>query len=156
MGQVQLQMKQPPMSNMHINSRVALQNFWRFITSYRKVILFIGIGILCSVIDIGLFLAFMGLFIPTIPAAILSFLLANIVNYYLSSLIFAREQKHSSRLIISFAFLILVGLILTWVVMNLWLTYVGIYPLLGKLIAGTGVMIGGYFGRKLLVFSPIS
>lgn len=152
MSQFQFRMKQPLKINMLINSKIALQNLWRLITSYRQIILFIGIGILCSIIDIGLFMAFMCLYIPTIPAAILSFLLTNIINYYLSSLIFGREQKHSSRSIISFAALILVGLILTWVVMNLWLTYVGIYPLLGKLIAGIGVMICGYFGRKLLVF----
>jgi putative flippase GtrA len=140
---------------MLVNKKIIFQNLWRFIASYRKIILFIGIGMLCSIIDIGLFIAFMSLSIQTIPAAILSFLLANIVNYYLSSLVFAREQKHSSRLIISFAAVVLAGLILTWVVMNLWLTYIGIYPLLGKLISGACVMIAGYFGRKLLVFRPI-
>jgi len=141
---------------MLINNRITFLNIRRLIASYQKVIAYLGIGILCSSIDILLFIVLLSFYIPTIPAAILSFLLSNIVNYYFSSLIFARGYKHSSRSIISFAILVLAGILLTWVVMHLWLTYVEVYPLLGKLIAGFVIMIGGYFGRKLFVFASIS
>ncbi len=141
---------------MLINSILDFQNIRKLIISYRKFFLFIGAGAVCSIIDIGLFMIFMNLSIPIIPSAILSLFFANILSYYLSTLIFAPGQKHSLRSVISFAVLVLAGIILTWVVMHLWLTYVGIYPLLGKLIAGFGVMIGGYFGRKFFVFNSIT
>ena len=130
-----------------------LHSIWnRLSTAQRRIVLFIGVGIICSAIDIGIFAVMVWQDISTITSAITSFLIANVVNYYLSSLVFANGQRHTTASAGFFTMIIMIGVVFTWTVMSAWETYVGVHPIIAKLIAGTGVMIWGYFGRQFLVF----
>jgi len=115
--------------------------------------LYLVVGGLSFLVDIGTFVALRRAAMPVIPASVASFIIATVANYLLSILLaFERGRFNRQVELMRFLSVVLVGLAL-----NTGLVWCFVYPLtfhptVAKIAAVPIVLIWNYFGRRMLVF----
>lgn len=113
------------------------------------------VGGVSACVDIGLFLAFaQGLGLPYLRVAAASFIIATLVNYFLSvRFVFASGQRFARRWEIVMVYLVSgVGLALNQAILFLCVEMVQLGLLLSKLMATGTVFFWNYLARRFFVF----
>lgn len=113
------------------------------------------VGGVSACVDIGLFLAFaQGLGLPYLRVAAASFIIATLVNYFLSvRFVFASGQRFARRWEIVMVYLVSgVGLALNQAILFLCVEMVHLGLLLSKLTATGTVFFWNYLARRFFVF----
>ncbi len=121
----------------------------------RLVARYFVVGGVSACVDIGLFLAFaQGLGLPYLRVAAASFVIATLVNYFLSvRFVFASGQRFGRRWEIAMVYLVSgVGLALNQAILFLCVEVAYLGLLLSKLTATGTVFFWNYLARRLLVF----
>ncbi len=120
-----------------------------------RILKYFFVGGFAAAVDISLFSLFsIVLGLPWIPVSISTFVLATLINYFLSiKFVFQSGIRHKQKIEIAAVFLVS-GLAL---LVNQIILYVAIelfhWPLfLSKVLATTTVFFWNYFGRSRLVF----
>ena len=115
--------------------------------------LYLIVGGLSFIVDIGVFVLLRLVETPVIPASIASFIIATGANYLLS-IAFAfqggRFRRHVE--LVRFLAVVLVGLALNTAFVWFFVYQAGMNPTLGKIVAVPIVLVWNYLGRRLLVF----
>lgn len=122
--------------------------------------LYLIVGGLSFVVEIGTFVALRRAAMPVIAASVSSFLVATIANYLLSILLAFQSGRFGRRAeLIRFLVVVLVGLALNTALVW-WFAYpLAIQPTVAKIAAVPIVLIWNYLGRRALVFDhrvPVS
>ena len=121
----------------------------------RSVARYFVVGGVCALVDIGLFLALaQGLGLPYLRVAALSFIVATLLNYFLSvRFVFVSGLRFRKRWEVAMVFAVsAVGLGLNQVILALGVEQAGLNLFFSKVIATGGVFFWNYFGRRVLVF----
>jgi len=115
--------------------------------------LYLIVGGLSFIVDIGVFILLRLVDMPVIPASIASFIAATGANYLLS-VAFAfqggRFRRHEELL--RFLVVVLVGLGLNTGFVWCFVYLSGMHPTLAKIVAVPIVLVWNYLGRRALVF----
>lgn len=118
-----------------------------------QFMLYLFVGGLSSVLDVGGFLALQHAGIGYIMASVLSFIAATIVNYFLSYVLAFTRGKYSQRSeVIRFWLVSLVGLLINTIVVWLLVNEIGAMPIVGKVVAVPVVLVWNFAGRRVFVF----
>jgi len=115
--------------------------------------LYLIVGGLSFVVDIGVFVLLRMTEMPVIPASIASFIAATGANYILSTVLAfqgGRFRRHIE--LVRFLIVVLIGLALNTAFVWLFAYPFGVEPTLAKIIAVPIVLVWNYLGRRLLVF----
>jgi putative flippase GtrA len=115
--------------------------------------LYLVVGGLSFLVEIGSFLALRWAAMPIIAASMASFMLATGANYLLCTLLAfegGRFRRHSELL--RFMTVVLVGLAFNTALVWCFVYPFGIHPTVAKIAAVPIVLAWNYFGRRLLVF----
>lgn len=118
----------------------------------REMICFLLTGLFCALIDIILFILLWEKLLDAKFAGALSFLIASVVNFFLSSIIFNGSEKKLVKQILLFTFVIFVGWLITWICIGLAAEQHEYVVYFSKAFSSFLVMIWGYWARKHLVF----
>lgn len=119
-----------------------------------KFIRYIFVGGLAACVDLGLFLALLGTGSPLVPTAIVSFLVAAVVNYRLSAW-FVFAVPASARAFGRFMLFAVLGLTINAGVTVLGVQAAGLPAGIAK-IAGIGIaFIFNFLCNALIVFRPL-
>ncbi len=115
--------------------------------------LYLIVGGLSFVVEIGAFVALRRAAMPVIPASVASFLVATIANYLLSILLAFQSGRFRRRAELTrFLVVVLVGLALNTALVW-WFAYpLAIQPTIAKIAAVPIVLVWNYLGRRALVF----
>ncbi|RQV93873.1 MAG: GtrA family protein [Calditrichaeota bacterium] len=121
---------------------------------HKQALVFSMVGSFCFVVDTGLLAILLNIFeMPIIPATILAFVIANIVNYLLSIRFIFINGKFSMHSEISGFFVIsAIGLGFHVLFMYVFVTLFDIWFLWAKLITALIVMSFNFFTKKKLLF----
>ncbi|HTJ62288.1 MAG TPA: GtrA family protein [Alphaproteobacteria bacterium] len=118
-----------------------------------QFVLYLFVGGISAVLDIGGFLALQYAGIGYIAASVSSFVAATILNYFLSYVLAFTRGKYSQRSeVIRFWLVSLVGLLINTIVVWLVVTEIGALPIVGKVVAVPVVLVWNFAGRRLFVF----
>jgi dolichol-phosphate mannosyltransferase len=116
--------------------------------------LYLIVGGLSFVVEIGVFVALRRTATPIIAASVASFLVATIANYLLSILLaFQSGRFRRSAELTRFLIVVLVGLGLNTGLVWCFAYPLAIQPTIAKIAAVPIVLIWNYLGRRALVFS---
>ena len=122
--------------------------------------LYLIVGGLSFVVEIGVFVALRRAAMPVIAASVASFLVATIANYLLSILLAFQSGRFRRRVELTrFLVVVLVGLALNTALVWCFAYPLAIQPTVAKIAAVPIVLIWNYLGRRALVFSdrvPVS
>jgi putative flippase GtrA len=115
--------------------------------------LYLIVGGLSFLVEIGTFIALRRAAMPVIPASVSSFIVATIANYLLSIVLAFQRGHHRLRVELT-RFL---GVVLVSLGLNTALVWIFVYPLaipptLAKIGVVPIVLIWNYLGRRMLVF----
>ncbi len=111
------------------------------------------VGGISSVADFGTFWVFIRQNVPLVVAATLSFIIATLLNYFLSySVAFKRGKYSAKEEILRFWLVSLVGLILTAGAVSVLVSVAHVSPVMAKVITLPGVLVWNFIGRRLFVF----
>lgn len=121
---------------------------------FKQIIAFTLVGLVATAIDFFIYfsLTFLGLY--HLFSATIAFTLATLFNYRASlSYVFESKFKHQKNLteLILFICLSLIGLALTVFFLWLFVDYLKLSQLLGKILATALVMVWNFVSRKLLI-----
>ena len=94
-------------------------------------------GGFASIVDFGIFVFLLDLSLPVAQTAIISFSIAALINYNLTSTFVFKENKSLKRFILFFLFAIF-GLLIN-VSITIWLTTVLLFPAVFSKISAIGV-----------------
>jgi len=115
--------------------------------------LYLVVGGLSFLVDIGTFVALRRGAMPVIPASVASFVVATIANYLLSILLaFERGRFNRQVELMRFLSVVLVGLALNTGLVWCFVYPLTIHPTVAKIAAVPPVLIWNYLGRRMLVF----
>ena len=115
--------------------------------------LYLIVGGLSFIVDIGAFVLLRMVDTPVIPAAIVSFIAATGANYVLSTALAFQGGRFRRRTELArFLGVVLVGLALNTGLVWCFVYQLGLNPTLAKIIAVPIVLVWNYLGRRLLVF----
>jgi putative flippase GtrA len=115
--------------------------------------LYFIVGGICFCIDIGGFVALRLLKLPILPASVLSFVTATLVNYLLCCGFVFRSRRFSrSEEIVRLFIIALVGLGFNTAVVSLLIGIFRLDPTLAKILAVFPVFAWNYLGRRAVVF----
>ena len=122
--------------------------------------LYLIVGGLSFVVDIGSFIALRVIEVPIISASVTSFILASATNYLLSVILaFKRSCIRRHVEILRFVFVVMVGLGLNTLLVWCFVYPLSIHPTVAKILAVPAVLIWNYLARRQFVFSnqiPVS
>lgn len=118
----------------------------------REMVYFLLTGLFCAWIDIILFIVLWEKLLDAKIAGASSFLLASVVNFFLSSIVFNGRKKILVKQILLFTFVIFVGWLITWICIGLAAEQHEYVVYFSKVFSSFLVMIWGYWARKRLVF----
>lgn len=125
-----------------------------------QFVLYLIVGGLSFLVDIGVFVALRGAELPVIPASVASFILATIANYLLCILFAFQSGRFQRRFeMLRFLGVVLVGLGLNTLLVWFLVYPLSVHPVAAKIIVVPIVLVWNYLGRRLLVFTsdiPIS
>ncbi len=115
--------------------------------------LYLIVGGLSFLVEIGAFVALRRAAMPVIPASVTSFIVATVANYLLSVMFaFQRGRFRRHVELLRFLTVVLVGLALNTALVW-WFVYpLAIDPTIAKIAAVPIVLIWNYLGRRMLVF----
>jgi putative flippase GtrA len=115
--------------------------------------LYLIVGGLSFLVDIGAFVALRRAAMPVISASVASFIVATVANYLLSILLAFERGRFSRHVeLIRFLSVVLVGLALNTGLVWCLVYPLTIHPTLAKIAAVPPVLIWNYLGRRMLVF----
>ena len=118
-----------------------------------QFVLYLFVGGLSSVLDIGGFAALKYLGVQYLVASSLSFVAATILNYFLSYVLAFQRGKYSQRSeVVRFWLVSLVGLLINTIVVWVLVTELAALPIVGKVMAVPVVLVWNFVGRRLFVF----
>jgi putative flippase GtrA len=118
-----------------------------------QFVLYLFVGGLSFVVDIGVFVALQNAGLAVIPASVMSFIAATIANYLLC-IVFAFQRGRLRRDVETLCFLavVLTGLALNTGLVWLFVYKLSVVPTAAKVLAVPIVLIWNYLGRRVLVF----
>jgi putative flippase GtrA len=115
--------------------------------------LYLIVGGLSFVVDIGVFVGLREAAIPVITASVMSFIAATIANYQLSLLLaFERGRFRRHIELMRFLMVVLVGLGLNTALVWCFVYPCAMHPTVAKIAAVPIVLAWNYLGRQMLVF----
>ncbi|MGA8756914.1 MAG: GtrA family protein [Stellaceae bacterium] len=115
--------------------------------------LYLIVGGLSFLVEIGVFVAFCRAGMPVIPASITSFLVATTANYLLSVLLAFQRGRYPRHIeLMRFITVVVVGLALNTTLVWCFAYPLAIPPTIAKIAAVPFVLVWNYLGRRLLVF----
>jgi len=115
--------------------------------------LYLIVGGLSFVVDIGAFVLLRMADIAVIPASVISFIAATSVNYLLSIALAFQSRRFRRHIeLVRFLAVVFVGLALNTMLVCLFVYSFSIYPTIAKVIAVPIVFVWNYLGRRMLVF----
>jgi putative flippase GtrA len=115
--------------------------------------LYLIVGGLSFLVEIGAFVALRREATPVIPASVTSFILATIANYLLSILLAFQSGRFGRSIeLMRFLTVVLVGLALNTGLVWCFVYRLGIQPTIAKISAVPFVLVWNYLGRRSLVF----
>ena len=115
--------------------------------------LYLIVGGLSFVVEIGVFVALRRAAMPVIAASVASFLVATLANYLLSILLaFQSGRFRRGTELTRFLVVVLVGLALNTALVWCFAFPLAIQPTIAKIAAVPIVLIWNYLGRRALVF----
>jgi len=118
-----------------------------------QFILYSIVGAISSIIDFGTFWLLVTLKAPLMVSSTVSFVLATLLNYFLSyKVAFVRGKYSPASEILRFWVVSLIGLGLNTSLIWFFVSVAGRSPLIGKVAALPIVFGWNYLGRRLLVF----
>jgi putative flippase GtrA len=118
-----------------------------------QFLLYLIVGGLSFLLDIGVFIGLRRLNAAVIPASVASFLVATAGNYVLSVLLAFRPARFARHIeMLRFLAVVAVGLGLNTALVWLFVYSLGIPPTAAKIAAVPLVLAWNYLGRRTLVF----
>lgn len=118
-----------------------------------QFMLYLVVGGLSFLVDIGVFVALHTESVAVIPASVTSFIAATIANYFLCILFaFQRGRLRGPVEALSFLGVVLSGLALNTACVWLFVYPLSVRPTPAKILAVPLVLAWNYLGRRLLVF----
>lgn len=115
--------------------------------------LYLIVGGLSFLVDIGAFIGLRAVEVPIILASVSSFSLATVANYFLSvALAFERGHFRRQIEVLRFLAVVLVGLSINTLLVWCFVYPLSIHPTTAKIVAVPIVLTWNYLGRRLLVF----
>ena len=129
-----------------------------FFAEVRRVARYFVVGGVAAVVDIGLFMLFAkGLGLPYLRVAAATFVVATLVNYWLSiRFVFVSGARFRRRWEVALVFAVsAVGLALNQAILALSVERLGAGLLAAKLLATGMVFFWNYFARRVLVFGAV-
>ena len=120
-----------------------------------RIVRYFFVGGAAAVVDIGLFSIFASyLGWPWIPVSVATFILATLVNYFLSiRFFFDSVLRHKKHLVVMGVFIVsTLALLVNQLALYLAIELAGLHLILSKLIATGVVFFWNYFGRSKFVF----
>jgi putative flippase GtrA len=119
-----------------------------------QFVLYLFVGGLSSVVDIGGFAVMVAFGTPLVLASTVSFIIATVVNYFLSYVLAFTRGRYSQRSeVLRFWLVSLVGLLINTLIVWLVVQVFGAQPIWGKIVALPIVLVWNFVGRRLFVFS---
>jgi len=117
--------------------------------------LYLFVGGLCSICDVGGFWLLQAADIPIIIASATSFTVATTLNYFLSYFfVFERGRFSMSHEIARVFVVSLIGLALNTLLVYLFVSDLALNGVLAKIIAIPLVLFWNFLGRRIFVFRP--
>jgi len=113
------------------------------------------VGGFAAIIDIGLFSLFASyLGLPWIPVSIFTFILATLVNYFLSiQIVFKSGVRHQKHVELIGVFIVsTLALLVNQAVLYVGIEILGLQLIISKIIATGTVFFWNYFGRSKFIF----
>jgi putative flippase GtrA len=115
--------------------------------------LYLIVGGLSFLVEIGTFVALRRTAMPVIPASVTSYIVATVANYLLSVLLaFQRGRFRRHVELARFLTVVLVGLALNTALVWCFVYPLAIQPTIAKIAAVPIVLVWNYLGRRMLVF----
>ena len=116
---------------------------------FRKFRLYFAVGGICALLDWALFAVFLyGAELHYLISATISFIIATGVNYILSVMyVFETGRRSKAEQIVLVYLASAVGILINLAVLGGLIEFVGLHPLLAKLV-GTGSTLGWNFGAR--------
>ena len=129
-----------------------------FFAEARRIARYFVVGGVSAVVDISLFMLFaQGLGLPYLRVSAATFVVATLVNYWLSvRFVFVSGARFRRRWEVALVFAVSgVGLVLNLAILALAVERLGAGLLASKLLATGTVFFWNYFARRLLVFGAV-
>ena len=129
-----------------------------FFAEARRIARYFVVGGVSAVVDISLFMLFAkGLGLPYLRVSAATFVVATLVNYWLSvRFVFVSGARFRRRWEVALVFAVSgVGLVLNLAILALAVERLGAGLLASKLLATGTVFFWNYFARRLLVFGAV-
>lgn len=120
-----------------------------------RLIKYFYVGGLAALFDITLFtICAVYLEWPWMPVSISTFILATLINYFLSiKFVFKSGIRHQKNLEIAAVYLVSIfGLLINQLVLYITISYLGWSLLIAKIFASSIVFFWNYFSRKYFIF----
>jgi len=129
-----------------------------FFAEQRRITRYLGVGAAAAVVDISLLMLFANYFgLPYLRVAAGTFVLATLVNYWLSvRFVFVSGKRFTRRWEVVMVFVVsAIGLALNQVILFVCVDGWGWGLLAAKLVATGTVFFWNYFGRRVFVFGAV-
>jgi len=129
-----------------------------FFAEARRIARYFVVGGIAACVDIGLFMLFAkGLGLPYLRVSAATFVVATLVNYWLSiRMLFVSGARFRRRWEIALVFAVsAVGLVLNQLILAFSVERLGTGLLAAKLLATGTVFFWNYFARRVLVFGAL-
>jgi dolichol-phosphate mannosyltransferase len=118
-----------------------------------QFLLYLIVGGLSFLVEIGTFLALRRAAMPVIPASVTSYVVATVANYLLSVLLAFQSGRFRRHVELArFLTVVMVGLALNTALVWCFVYPLAIHPTIAKIAAVPIVLIWNYLGRRMLVF----
>lgn len=120
-----------------------------------RILKYFLVGGTASVVDIGLFSVFSGVLgWPWVPVSIVTFLLATLVNCYLSiHFVFESGVRHKKHVEVMGVFVVSgLALLVNQTMLYFFIEIIGFHLITSKILATGFVFFWNYFGRSKFVF----
>lgn len=121
-----------------------------------KIVKYFFVGGISAIIDVGLFSFFTGYFNwPWLPVSVITFILATLVNYYLSIFfVFQSGIRYRKKQEIFRVFVISsLALVINQIILFISIEIFELNPIKSKILATGSVFFWNYFGRSRLIFN---
>ena len=118
-----------------------------------QLALYLVVGGLSSVLDVGGFWLLLRIGVPVMAATVASFVAATVLNYVLSyTLAFTRGRYSRGSELVRFWLVSLAGLTINTIGVWVLTRFFHLHPLLAKVAAVLLVLVWNFLGRRLFVF----
>ena len=129
-----------------------------FFAEARRIARYLVVGGVAAIVDISLFMLFAkGLGLPYLRVSAATFVLATIVNYWLSiRLVFVSGARFRRRWEVALVFAVsTIGLVLNQLILALSVERLGTGLFAAKILATGCVFFWNYFARRVFVFGAV-